>query len=183
MYGMIHKAIREMVVDAGDRSDWDILEYRHGFGPATLVSARVYDDETTVAMLQAAADQMGLDLPQTMERLGERWIAFAQSGAYGEMMDFAGRDFVGFLGNLDTLHQAIGVGMPAAKVPSFRVAAHSAAGVALEYRSVRTGLEPFVVGLLRGLMARFGLNGSIRHGERQGDMVPFDIVFAGDGPA
>lgn len=169
VYGMIHRAIREMVIaEAGDTA-WAALEREFGAGPADMISAMVYPDERTVALLGAAAERLGQALPECLRRFGHHWVRFAGSGAYAGIMDFVSRDFAGFIAHLDRMHQAVCVAMPEARVPEFTLLADDGTTVRVGYRSGRTGLEPFVAGLLEGLLERFGHTGS--------------VTRAGEGPA
>ncbi|MFC3175508.1 heme NO-binding domain-containing protein [Novosphingobium bradum] len=169
MYGMIHRAIRQMVIETAGPGVWDDLERRLGLGPADMISAMVYPDRQTVALLTATAEQMGLTLPEALREFGRHWVRFAASGPYAGIMDFVGQDLAGFIANLDRMHHAVRVAMPEAQVPGFTVlneepGANGGDGprrLHLAYRSTRAGLEPFVEGLLEGLAARFGRVGTV----------------------
>ncbi len=161
MYGMIHRGIRFMVEQELGENIWDEICSKHAIGPEHLISAHTYDDDVTIGILQGAADRFGLQLPELLQTFGRYWIKFAERGSYGAMMDFTGKDLATFVANLDRMHQAVVVAMPAARVPSFRLAERSESELVIEYRSERAGLELFVVGLLEGLLIRFGQCGSV----------------------
>jgi len=156
MYGMIHRGMRQMVIETAGEEAWRALERELGIGPAELISANVYDDELTVGLLVAVAERLGQSLPECMGAFGRYWVRFAERGSYGAIMDFVGNDFAGFIENLDRMHQAVVVAMPRAQVPSFALVKDDGDGLVVRYRSVRSGLEPFVIGLLEGLAARYG---------------------------
>lgn len=104
---------------------------------------------------------MTLPLPDLLEKFGCFWITFIQQRSYGAIMDYAGRDFASFLRNIDRLHVAVLATMPSAIMPSFTVLETTPGAVRLRYSSRRKGLEPFVKGLLRGLLNKFGLEGTV----------------------
>lgn len=186
MYGMVHRALRQMLLDDGHEAGWLAIERELGIGPAELISASVYEDTLTLDIVAAAARVLGGSVADTLRALGRYWVHFVEGGSYGAIMDFVGTDLAGFLDNLDRMHTAVVVAMPAAIVPSFRVLsrdiAPSGAGtLTVRYRSPREGLEPLATGLLEGLLARFALVGRVEHGPRTEDGVDFYITYAPQG--
>lgn len=180
MYGMIHRAIRELVLEEAGDSAWDDLERQLGIGPADMISAMVYPDDQTIALLAAAAERLGLAMPECLRRFGRYWVRFAGTGSYSGIMDFVSQDLAGFIANLDRMHHAVRVAMPEARVPEFRLLESSGNRLLVGYRSTRSGLEPMVVGLLEGLLERFGLAGTVAFAGTGPDWAEFTIE---SGPA
>jgi hypothetical protein len=108
-----------------------------------------------------AAAQLQRSAQEFLELFGEYWIGYAARCPYGSLMNFTGHDIASFIGNLDRMHTAVVAVMPQARVPSFAVRDGDSNTIRLRYQSDREGLEPFVTGLLRGLLRRFGLAGEI----------------------
>ncbi|MBS3927122.1 MAG: heme NO-binding domain-containing protein [Sphingomonadales bacterium] len=177
MYGMIHRAIRGMVIEERGESAWNELEHRSGIGPAEMISAETYDDEITLRMLAAASDAYDMPINDLLVRFGRYWIVFAERGSFKFILDFTGQDLRGFISNLDRMHVGVQAVMPQAIMPSFRVAEDTAEKVVVEYRSTRTGLEPFVTGLFQGLAERFGVEADVQHLGWYGDASTFAILF------
>lgn len=175
MYGMIHRGIRQMVIDQFGSDIWNEVTSKLETGPEHFISAQVYDDEQTVALLAAVAERLGTTMPECLKSFGRYWIQFAERGSYGAIMDFTGKDIATFIDNLDRMHQAVQVVMPDAKVPSFRLVASSVDELQVEYRSDRSGLGPFVIGLLEGLLVRFDLAGEVEEMVGQGNAPQFRI--------
>lgn len=161
MYGMIHQAFRDLFIERAGAAAWQEFERELGIGPADLISAMVYPDEETEALLAAGAQRLGQDLPDCLRDFGRHWVRFAGSGAYSGIMDFVGNDFPRFIANLDRMHRAVQVAMPEARVPAFTLLGVEGNVVRVGYRSSRAGLETFVEGLLGGLLERFALHGSV----------------------
>ena len=63
-------------------------------------------------------------------------------------------------------------------VPAFAILDHEPGKLLVEYRSNRTGLEPFVAGLLEGLLERFDLVGEVTE-VAGGNAVRFEVAFRG----
>jgi guanylate cyclase soluble subunit beta len=90
-------------------------------------------------------------------------------------MDFTGQDLVTFINNLDRMHRSVVLAMPDARVPSFTLMEETRKRLLVRYRSDRTGLETFVIGLLEGLMDRLNETGSVEVAGRAGNTIDFAI--------
>lgn len=177
MYGMIHRAMREMLVEEIGEAGWTALEQQLGIGPAELLSQSVYDDAVTLKIVAGAAERLGLPVEECLERFGRYWIRFAERSSYGAIMNFTGRSLEQFIENLDRMHQAVLAAMPEAKVPSFAVLDQQDGQLRVRYQSERTGLEPFVIGLLHGLLERFGMTGHVELSPGRGNAAEFLIKY------
>lgn len=177
MYGMIHRGVRQMVVETRGQEAWDAIEKSLATGPEHLISAHVYDDELTVSILQRAAGELGQPLNECLRDFGRYWIHFAERGSYGAMLNFTGHNLPDFVRNLDRMHQAIKNAMPDADMPSFTVTDEEPGRLCVTYSSSRSGLEPFVQGLFEGLLARFGKTGTVRQLTELSNQIRFEILF------
>lgn len=157
MYGMIHRAARDMVLEQHGPVVWAEVMAAAGLEDAHFISASTYTDTITHALLAAVADALDLSVPALLTRFGRYWISHVLNGPYAAVLRLAGDDLCAILANLDRMHDAIRVAMPAAETPSFRVLRREDSEIRLAYRSSRSGMEPFVAGLLQGLMADRGL--------------------------
>lgn len=178
MYGMIHRAVRDMAIDRIGAAGWAEVEAQMGIGPAEFISLSTYSDELTVALIACTAEKLGLDMGAMLREFGQAWVRFAQRGSFGSMMDFTGRTLGDFIANLDRMHQAVVVAMPEARVPSFALVEDTGSHLLVDYRSERSGLEAFVGGLLEGLLDRFGLAGSVREMGPVDGGTRFEVTLA-----
>jgi hypothetical protein len=169
MYGMIHRAMRNMVHDELGEEAWLALEQKLNIGPMDLLTGKAYDDALTLGIITEAALVLNLSVDQCL-------IEFDQ-GSLASVMNFTGQDLVSFIKNLDRLHLAVGAAMPDARLPSFSTLCNDPGHLVVEYRSERVGLEPFVLGLLQGLMERFHKRGDIEVASRGEQFVIFDIRY------
>jgi len=119
MYGMIHKGVRQMVIDQLGEEAWSATERKLGIGPTELVTGMVYEDSLTIEIIAEAADRLNLDMENCLVEFGRYWIKFAERGSFASFMDFTGQDFPSFISNLDRMHLAVATAMPKAQVPSF----------------------------------------------------------------
>lgn len=182
MYGMIHRAIRQMVFEEGGAEAWAAIERERGIGPAELISAAIYPDELTAELVSLAAERLALTVPECLRLLGRCWVRLAASGPYRGIMDFAGRDLASFIANLDRMHVAVVSAMPQARAPQFALVDASDDMLEVSYRSTRQGLEPFVHGLLEGLLDHFGHNGTVKPGLPCDDGIRFLVMLGNDLP-
>jgi hypothetical protein len=93
-------------------------------------------------------------------------------------MDFTGRDLGTFLKNLDRMHHSVAAVMPKARLPSFTLIEQSSGHFLVQYRSERTGLEPFVGGLLEGLLEWFELTGNVEQVNYKSNTAHFLITLS-----
>ncbi|MFD1192020.1 heme NO-binding domain-containing protein [Phenylobacterium conjunctum] len=157
MYGMIHRAAREMVLEQHGAGAWSEVVRLADLHEAHFISASTYSDDLTQSLLAAVASVLQEPEPSLLATFGRYWIKYVLKGPYGDILRLAGDDLATILTNLDRLHDAIRVAMPAADTPSFEVLRRQSSEIRLAYRSNRAGLEPFVIGLLQGLMEECGL--------------------------
>lgn len=178
MYGMAHRALRQMMLDRMGPSVWAKVERETSTGPADLISLCVYDDSKTIALITASAAHLGMPVEETLRVFGRYWVQFAELSSFGPIMDFTGQDLVTFISNLDRMHRSVVLAMPDARVPSFELLSETRQDLVVRYRSDRTGLETFVIGLLEGVMDRMGETGTVNVAARSGNGPGTVIDFA-----
>ncbi|WP_082697791.1 heme NO-binding domain-containing protein [Novosphingobium fuchskuhlense] len=175
MYGMAHRALRQMMIDRLGPAAWAKVERETATGPADLISLCVYDDSKTIALIAASADKLGLSFDDALRVFGRYWVQFAELSSFGPIMDFTGQDIVTFINNLDRMHRSVVLAMPDARVPSFTLLDETRQNLRVRYRSDRTGLEAFVIGLLEGLLDRMNEKGTVEVMARAGNTIDFAI--------
>lgn len=177
MYGMIHRALRQMVMECNGKEVWGRIETAAGIGHSELISAEVYDDAVTMRLIESAASCAKVGIDEFLIQFGQYWIIYAERGPLGSILHFTGGDISTFLRNLDRLHDGVQTVMPDARMPSFRVISEEPGTIVLDYHSSRSGLEPFVEGLLLGLLDRFKLLGSVSSAQAEGVVARYVLTF------
>ncbi len=177
MYGMIHKGVRAMVIDQLGDEAWQATERKLGIGPTEMITGMVYEDTLTLEIIAEAAARLNLPMEDCLLEFGRYWIKFADQGSFKQFLNFTGQNLESFITNLDRMHLAVATAMPRAQLPSFAVMASSPGRIEVRYRSERTGLEKFVIGLFYGLMDRFGQTGSVALIEQRDDASIFEILY------
>ena len=174
MYGMVNRAIEDMVRRQHGDAAWEDVRRASGLEPTMFVSMAPYPDEVTYALAGAACRVLGLPLDRLLTSLGEHWVHYTGEQGYGGLLRMGGRTFREFLLNLENLHSQVAISMPALRPPTFWCTDVTATSARLHYRSVREGLAPMVVGLLQGLGDRFATPVTIEHDRRRTDGADHD---------
>jgi hypothetical protein len=178
MYGLINKAVRELVLEEFGSETWDRIREEANVADEAFVSMERYPDEVTYSLVGASSKVLGISPAEVLETFGEYWVKFADE-SYGEFLTSAGDSFPEFLQNLDEMHARIQLVFPELIPPSFRVASQEGNRVQLHYHSEREGLAPLAVGMLTGVSKRFGVDLSVQHARDSGDRFDvFDITYA-----
>lgn len=156
MYGLVNKSIQGLLRrDYGEES-WQAVKARAGLDSDTFIGNQAYPDQLTYALVAAAAEVLGLPAAQVLEAFGGYWIEEIGARQYSHMMAASGQCLADFLRVLPTFHARIQLVLPDLAPPTFEVSDETDHSLHLHYRSHRRGLQPFVVGLLRGLAVHFG---------------------------
>lgn len=155
MYGLINRAIRDMVLAEHGEASWTRVLERAGLGVEHFEAMEPYPDALTHQLIAAASEELQQHPHVLMRSFGEFWVTYTAAEGYGHLMNLAGSSPPEFLQNLDDLHAQVGVHFPRLTPPSFETDAHEPGSMHLHYHSEREGLAPMVIGLVEGLGQRF----------------------------
>lgn len=151
MYGLVNKALAQMVVSIHGAHAWETIKTRADVDVDVFVSMDSYPDEVTYKLVGAASDVLGDPPEALLEAFGEYWTLYTSQSGYGDYFRVGGTRLADFLANLDHLHARVGLIYPSMCLPSFTVEKLDDDNLLLHYRSERDGLAPMVVGLVKGL--------------------------------
>lgn len=178
MYGMVHRAARQMIIEHHGEASWAQILANSGLGDDSFISANVYSDDVTMVLLGAISEFANESVTFVLNEFGKYWIEFAYKGDYRSVMNMTGNDLFSFLGNLNRMHDSVQLSIPGARLPTFIAENAQAQSIDVTYISEREGLEPFVEGLLIGLMKHFGHDGEVRLVGPNDRGVLFRIILA-----
>lgn len=153
MYGLVNSAIEDLARRHGD-DVWLSIKEKAGV-EEEFISMAGYPDELTYQLIAAMSDVLHQPVDEVLEALGEHWVLYTATEGYSHLLPIAGTNLWEFLANLDTLHAHVAMSFPDLRPPSFRCSDTTARSLRLHYYSHRSGLAPFVVGLVKGLGRRF----------------------------
>lgn len=174
MYGLVNKALEEMLVSERGEDAWERIKAEAGVDVEMFLTNEAYPDEVTYSLAGAASKVLGVGVPELLERFGMHWVLKTAPGGYGQLMDSGGKTLAEFLKNLPGFHTRVGLIFPHLAPPVFACSDVGPHGLRLHYRSHRAGLTPFVTGLLKGLGQRFRTPLTVTHVVARGEAADHD---------
>ncbi len=155
MYGMVNRAIEEMVISAHGAEVWEQIKQKANVDEDVFVSTEGYPDAMTYSLVGAASEVLQTPAPVILEAFGKHWILRTAQEGYGDMMAAGGKTLREFLVNLPDFHSRVSMVLPHLAPPRFYCSLLEEHSVHVHYQSHRAGLAPFVTGLFKGLGERF----------------------------
>lgn len=181
MYGLIHSAVKQLVLDNYDEETWHKVMVAAGNPDDAFLTMRFYDDEVTMRIVTAAAETLEVSIEQCLEVFGGYWMVNFAPDNYGSLLDHGGENVAAFLSNLDDMHDHISTSFTEFLPPSFKVNSADSNEIKLTYRSERNGLTPFVRGIFLGMKQRFKqnftLHESLISSDHTGEVTDFSLRF------
>lgn len=161
MYGIVNKAIQDLVTEKFGHEQWEAVKEKSGVDVAFFLSNEPYDDAITYKLAGAASDVLGLSVDQVLNAFGEWWVLKTGKEKYGGLMEAGGHNLREFLVNLPLFHNRIMLMYPKLTPPEFKVSNATDNSIHVHYHSKREGLQEFVRGLLSGLAKMYQTDASI----------------------
>lgn len=181
MYGIINKALEDMVVRRHGADFWRRVKSRAGVDVEVFIGNEPYPDAVTYGLIGATAAESGSSAADVLFALGEWWVLETGQNEYPDLMAAGGRTLDEFLAQLPRFHTRVVMMLPELVPPRFVVVKRSADFVELEYCSTREGLAPMVHGMLCALAAWFRVAASVEqvaHRGQGGDADRFRISWS-----
>lgn len=171
MYGIVNKAIEDLVVANYGEEKWHQVREYSGVEVEFFISNEPYDDEITYKLANAVSEVMQVPISKVMESFGEWWVLKTSKEKYGGLMKAGGHSLVEFLRNLPVFHNRVMLIYPKLTPPEFRVSDETANSILVHYYSRREGLQDFVRGLMTGLgkMYETPVNVELMHSRSEGN--------------
>lgn len=151
MYGIVNKAIEDLVKANFGEEKWEAVKTRSGVEVDYFLSNEPYDDDITYKLAGAVSEEMNISIGKVFEAFGEWWILKTGKEKYGGLMQAGGNNLREFLVNLPLFHNRIMLMYPKLTPPEFKISNIEESSVHVHYFSKREGLQEFVRGLLSGL--------------------------------
>ncbi len=180
MYGLVNKAIEDMVCNNFGEDTWETIKQKADVDIDVFLSMDAYPDDVTHRLVRAATEVLGMSAAEILQAFGEYWVLYTAKEGYGEMLEMAGDNLPDFLQNLDNLHARVGLSFSQLKPPSFQCTHIHEDSLHLHYHSSRQGLAPMVIGLVKGLGKKFQTEIDITQTSSRGagaDRDEFSIDF------
>lgn len=175
MYGMVNKALEDLVATRFGDEKWQTIKERAGVEVEVFLSHESYPDEMTYNLVGAASGVLELSMRDLLLAFGEHWVIHTAHKGYGSILEANGRDLSEFLINLPSLHTRVAMIFPDLQPPRFRCSEVTESSLLLHYHSHRDGLTDFVVGLLHGLAKKFETPAKINMVESKSEGADHDV--------
>ncbi|MDG2433659.1 heme NO-binding domain-containing protein [Flavobacterium sp.] len=161
MYGIVNKAIEDLVkANFGDEK-WEIILEKSGVEHDFFISNEAYDDDVTFKLAVAVSEVMDMTVSQVLIAFGEWWVIKTTKEKYPGLMESGGQNLKEFLTNLPLFHNRVMLIYPKLTPPEFKVSDINEKSINLHYFSKREGLQEFVRGLIQGLGIMFSTKTTI----------------------
>lgn len=162
MYGLINEAMRRHVTERAGAHAWTRIAER-AETPETFAGLHYYDDAVTHDLVTAASSVLDVPEAELLRGFGRYWSTRVGPESYSDILGATGTDMISVLTHLDEMHARIQTLYPDLRPPSFAVHDERDGVIEVHYRSERSGLAPFVVGLLEGLGELYGTPVLVSH--------------------
>lgn len=156
MYGIVNKAIKELVIADFGEEKWDQIVAKSNLTDDEFISTIMYDDSLTYTLAGNAAEVLGVPVNVVLESFGKYWVLHTGPKNYGALLDSAGNELIEFLRNLPGFHSRVKLYYPNIMPPEFKTEIISDNEVIVHYFSKRPSLTPMVYGMLHAIAERFG---------------------------
>lgn len=151
MYGIVNKAIEDLVKENFGTEKWEAIKIRSGVDVDFFLSSVPYEDDITYKLAGAVSEEMNMPVSDVLFAFGEWWVLRTSKEKYGALMEAGGNNLQEFLLNLPMFHSRIMLIYPKLTPPEFKISHMDEHSVQVHYFSKRIGLQDFVRGLLSGL--------------------------------
>lgn len=155
MYGIVNKAIQELVIENFGIEKWNAIREISGIGEGFFISSEPYDDDITFKLATAVSKEMNMSIDEVLVAFGEWWVVKTTTEKYGALMASGGNNFKDFMLNLPLFHNRVILMYPKLTPPEFKISDVTETSIQLHYFSKRQGLKEFVRGLIQGLGVLF----------------------------
>lgn len=155
MYGLVNKAIEQMVIQQHDDATWQAIRRQAGLEDEFFLTHEPYPDEVTYQLVDAASQVLAVPMDQLLHAFGQYWILHTAKEGYGHLIKAHGSSVAEFLQGLPNFHSRISLVFPKLQPPVFSCSDVTATSLSLHYMTHRPGLSSFVVGLVHGLGAMY----------------------------
>jgi Haem-NO-binding len=151
MYGIVNKAIEDLVITNFGEEKWEAIKERSGIDIDFFISSEPYDDDVTFKLAIAVSEEMNMTVGDVLIAFGEWWVIKTTTEKYTGLMQSGGNNLKEFLLNLPNFHNRVMLIYPKLTPPEFKVSDVTENSIQLHYFSKREGLQEFVRGLIQGL--------------------------------
>ena len=86
MYGIVNKAIEELVIENFGEEKWNLIKNNSGIDIDFFISSEPYDDAITYQLAQSVSLEMEMSLDDVLIAFGEWWILKTEKEKYVSLL-------------------------------------------------------------------------------------------------
>ena len=176
MYGLVNRAIEDLITSTAGAEIWDEIRTRAGYSGLQILDSHNYSDQITYDLVTAASEILKQPADDILRAFGRHWILYTGREGWACLFDFTAQDFISFVQQLDEMHARVNTAMTEARMPEFTLIRLDQ-GYELTYLSERAGLGPMVLGILEGLAEQFGEHWKIDYSDRTKENQPVSFTL------
>lgn len=155
MYGIVNKAIKELVISRFGETKWNAIIEKSNLQDDEFISTFMYDDSMTYILAGNAAEVLEIPVESVLFEFGKYWVLNTGPRNYGALLDSAGNELKEFLKNLPNFHSRVTLYYPNILPPEFKTEIVHDNEILIHYFSSRPGLTPMVHGMMYAIAERF----------------------------
>lgn len=169
MHGLINRAIQCFICDSYSRERWVEVAHLAHLGFCEFEAMLHYDDALTHAVLDSAAQSLGVPRETVLEDIGTYLVSHPNVEALRRLLRFGGVSFVEFLHSLDELPDRARLAVDDLDLPQMELLETGHSHFTLICRSEQSGFGHVMMGVLRTLADDYGALVFLEHqGETRG---------------
>lgn len=107
MYGIINKALQEMVINSHGMDVWEAVKDKAQIEIDAFINGEMYDDAVTYKLVDALCSIVSIAAVQVYYNIGEWYVVQTIGEKYAGMVQTAGKTLKDFFMNLPTLYASV----------------------------------------------------------------------------
>ena len=169
MHGLINKAIQSFFCHTYGGERWQKVMENAGLGFVEFEAMLVYDEEQSMAMLDAVCEELDRPRAEILEDLGTFLVSHPQLEALRRLLRFGGVTYVDFLHSLDDLPDRARLAVADLHLPAMELREHTAGFFSVNCLPGLPGYGSVMMGVLRTMADDYGALVMLDHrGHRDG---------------
>lgn len=163
MHGLINRSLQCFSRDTYGAAFWHDVVAKAGIGIDSFEAMLTYDDDITLAVVDALVDLLEKPHEDVLEDLGTYLVSHKSMGAVRRLLRFSGHSFIDFLQSLDNLRGRVRLALPDLEFPYLQLRDHAPGQFTISCGGTRMAFGHVLVGVLRAMADDYGALVFLRH--------------------
>lgn len=163
MHGLINRAIQSFVCNTYGKSRWIRVTEQAHLGFVEFEAMLVYDDETSMRVLQELCTELGRSQSEILEDLGTYLVSNPNTEALRRLLRFGGVTYLEFLHSLDDLPDRARLAVSDLNLPMLELREEAQGQFTLACQNGLPGYANVMMGVLRAMADDYGALVMLEH--------------------